>query len=310
MTTTTQTFVDKHRELAVSSILDRFDFQHIIEAERGLYCERCEAPALVRVYRPSSGDNTRANAIGSLLKGDLVAGLRCDICVFLDDSHVVEHLCPCGDVAQAEVEVAWPMYEAIRRRYSAGLWREIPGSYYTYRMCSSCAMAFDVASISPMREVRPGPCRQTELNTIFAQSKVIHDLGVEGFSGLAIALDDPPGSPTSRTVRWVAQVESDVFPHVREPCVQDIEAARDLIARRVTATESELALERRALESSQASRSQLLGGDEYRRLTTAEECELYDVDKTIRRCSEFIEGLSAYLADARTVAAGLTRMAR
>ena len=94
MTTTTQTFVDKHRELAVSSILDRFDFQHIIEAERGLYCERCEAPALVRVYRPSSGDNTRANAIGSLLKGDLVAGLRCDICVFLDDSHVVEHLCP------------------------------------------------------------------------------------------------------------------------------------------------------------------------------------------------------------------------
>ena len=74
----------------MASILDRFDY--IIEAERGLYCDRCEAPTLVRVYRPSSGDNTRANAIGSLLKGELMAELRCDICVFLDDAHVVEHI--------------------------------------------------------------------------------------------------------------------------------------------------------------------------------------------------------------------------
>ena len=85
-----------------------------IKVERGLYCGRCEAPALVRVFRPRTGANTQGGAVTALLNGDLVSELRCDICVFLEDWHVVEHLCPCGDVAH--LEAAWSMYEAIRRK--------------------------------------------------------------------------------------------------------------------------------------------------------------------------------------------------
>ena len=157
-----------------------------IEVERGLYCGRCEVPALVRVFRSRTGENTQVGAVTALLNGDLVSELRCDICVFLEDWHVVEHLCPCGDVAQVEAELLGSMYEAVRRRYSAALGREIPGAYYTYRMCACNA-------VSPLREIRPGPGQRSELNALFSRSKAIHDLGHEGFSGLTAALTDPPG---------------------------------------------------------------------------------------------------------------------
>ena len=131
-----------------------------VKVERSLYCGRCEAPALVRVFRPRTGENTQVGAVTALLNGDLISELRCDICVFLEDWHVVEHLCPCGDVAQIEAELSGSMYEAVRR-YGAGLWKEPPGTYHTYRICAPCAEAIDYDAVYPLREGRPGPDRET-----------------------------------------------------------------------------------------------------------------------------------------------------
>ena len=305
MPTIQQTFIEKHHGLASASIVDRRDCRLMIETERGLYCGRCEAPALVRVFRPRTGENSRANAIVALLVGDLVSELRCDICVFLEDAHVVEHLCPCGQGAQVEVEAAWSMYEAIRRRYSAALWREIPGSYYTYRMCASCAEDIEYNTVSPLREIRPGPDQRAELNALFSRSKALHDLGYESFAGLTVALTGPPGSRFARTVRWIAHVEQDVFPHVREPSSQDRLDAHGLVSTHVAETESKVREARVWLADTRERRQALLDRNEGRELDPTDTCEIYEMDKTVRRLTEFIDGDSAYLAIARAVVSNL-----
>ena len=52
-------------------------------------------------------------------------------------------------------------------------------------------------------------------------------------------------------------------------------------------------------------RQALLDRKEGRELDPTDTCELYDMDKTLRRLTEFIDGDSAYLAIARAVVSDL-----
>ena len=159
-----ETFMERHASLAEASVIDRPDLRDLIEEERGLTCGvyGCGRAALHRMFSPSDGEYTQANAVISLLRGDMVGHLRCAACYHDEDTLIVEHLCPCSEIATLDVRVTGEMYRIIRRWFSPDLWAELSGPRYsTYRMCAACATETPSSGCipsegSPPRARRPG----------------------------------------------------------------------------------------------------------------------------------------------------------
>ena len=301
-----ETFMERHASLAEASVIDRPDLRDLIEEERGLTCGvyGCGRAALHRMFSPSDGEYTQANAVLSLLRGDMVEHLRCAACYHDEDTLIVEHLCPCSEIATLDVRVTGEMYRIIRRWFSPDLWAELSGPRYsTYRMCGACATETPSSGASPLREVRPGPGDRAALNTLFSRARAVGDRGWGRFRDLMLL---KPDQVDTYTALWLTPVEDAVIPHAMPPSAEEVLQVAAIIGEEVTDATERLQQARGWLSSSADQKNSLLEDADAGPLSVEDQCELADLEASIRRYSALVGAYSSLAESGQRLVAELS----